>query len=204
MSQNILDFYRNKTQNEQDELSQPYKKIIDSKMLRAKEISDKITLNKVQIVSSWKKIINDFKDNNDKEEFIKDITSFVHLYGNHVDIKYFLYEYICIQHLIANVEDKDIVKLYINKIESLIEYDHVFINEYQRSNLEHKFYKSNNLTLEELKNLKKIVTFEDFKGIISNDFNIDSDKLDQTFKKYTTSNDETIFQKNVKELYDSL
>lgn len=204
MSQNILDFYRNKTQNEQDELSQPYKKIIDSKMLRAKEISDKITLNKVQIVSSWEKIINDFQHNNDKEVLINNITSFMSLYGPYIDINFFLYEYMNIKLLINNVEDKKIVKQYIKKIDSLIELEYVFADEWKRSELEKSFYKDNNLVLEELKSLKKLVTFEDFKEIFANDFDVNSNKLEDMFKKYIKNNNETVLQKNIKELYDSL
>lgn len=204
MNENILDFYKNKTKDEQEKKSTPYKKIMNSKMERAKEISDKIVLNEKQILSSWQKIIKDFENNNDKEQFVKDMKLFSELYVSEMDIHYFLYDYIKIQYLIDNIKDKKKVKECINTLNYAIEYNYIFSNESQRSQLEYNFYRGNNLVLEELRDLKKIVYLDDFREIFSEDFNINADKLNNILEKYIKINNETILEKNIKELYEAL
>lgn len=117
MSENILHFYKLKTEREPNEVNQPYRKIMDSKMERANQFSDKIILNKVYMFSIWGKIIKD---------------------------------------LIDKVEDKKVVKSYINFIDALIKEKIILTEEYQRSNITQKIYSENSLVLEELKDLKNI------------------------------------------------
>lgn len=206
MNENILDFYKNKTKNEQDELKKPYNEIMDSKMARAKEVSDKIILNEEYIVSLWKKIINDFVENRNRELLIENLTFFIKNYFTDYKwyITYNLYDYIGIEDLIINVENKKKVNEYIKKINELIEYDKIFYKETQRSSLNHRICYENILVLKELKMLKSIIVFEDFKELFSNGFDVNADQINSMLNKYIENNNEVILQKNIKELYESL
>lgn len=203
MSENILHFYKLKTEREQNEVNQPYRKIMDSKMERANQFSNKIILNKVYIVSIWEKIIKNFVENKDKEVLIKNLKDYINMYSTD-DVNDIIYKKIDIQDLIDRVEDKKVVKSYMNLIDTLIKKEIILTEEYQRSNIREETYRKNSLVLEELKDLKKIFTLEDFKSIFSFDFEVDSYSLNRIIYNYTNKNNQEVFENNIKSLYDSL